>query len=130
MPKIDIGQILSRNLEPYLRERGAQARLAERTGLSPGTVSEIARGLISPQLDTLQKIAEYLGVGAWELILDCEEARRRAWSKIMSHDPKPEDFLPPANRPLSGKVRELRPVKGVAARRKKKRLPPRTSPQP
>jgi transcriptional regulator with XRE-family HTH domain len=130
MAKRPISQILAGNLAPFLKERGAQQRLADRTGLSPGSVSEIVRGLVSPQLDTLERIADYLGVMVWELVLDSEEAKVRAWSKIMSQS-KPEDFLSAANQPLPGQVHEMRPRKGVAARARKKKTPQgNENPQP
>ena len=41
--------------------------LAKKTGLTEGTISNIRQGKVKPKLETLQKIAEVLGIGIDEI---------------------------------------------------------------
>ncbi len=55
------------------RERGwSQERLAEASKLDRSYVGEIERGLVSPTLLTLEKLASGLGLQASELLGRCE----------------------------------------------------------
>ena len=52
--------------------RGIRSRraLALRAGVDPTNLSRICRGLTSPSLDTVAKLAAALGVGARQLVHD------------------------------------------------------------
>jgi transcriptional regulator with XRE-family HTH domain len=114
MRKTPISQVLTRNLEDLMERRGInQQRLAERTGLSTSTVSEIRRGIASPGLDTLERFAQVLGVEVWEMLVDSEETRRLAIERAISRPPMNDEYLPP-------KVEDLRPRKEAAHKRRKK----------
>lgn len=41
--------------------------LAEKTGLTEGTISNIRQGKVKPKLETIQKIAEVLEIGIDEI---------------------------------------------------------------
>lgn len=43
-------------------------KLADFSGLSRGFLSEVLRGVKSPSLDTVEKIASALDVEAWQLL--------------------------------------------------------------
>ncbi len=45
-----------------------QRELAERVGVTPGTINRIERGVHRPQLSTVRKLAEALGVHADDLV--------------------------------------------------------------
>lgn len=55
-------------LKEVLSEKGVtSAELAGRVGVSKATVSNLINNKTMPSLDTLEKIAEALGVEMWEL---------------------------------------------------------------
>lgn len=56
------------------RSRGiSQAKLAEKSGLSQAAISMIEKGMKSPTLTTLEKIAQALGVSVSDLLEDDEK---------------------------------------------------------
>ena len=55
-------------IKELLKEKGAtQKELANKMGMSEGNLSNILSGKFAPTLDTLQRIAEALGVDIAEL---------------------------------------------------------------
>lgn len=57
-------------LREVLSEKGVtSAELAGRVGVSKATVSNLINNKTMPSLDTLEKIAEALGVEVWELFV-------------------------------------------------------------
>lgn len=61
--------VLSKNLKHLRKElKESQVEFAFNCGLSTETVSLIERKKVNPSLDTLQKIATYLGITVSELL--------------------------------------------------------------
>jgi transcriptional regulator with XRE-family HTH domain len=54
----------------------SQEQLAERAGLHRTHISYLERGLRSPTVAVLARIAEALGVRTWQLLREAEEERR------------------------------------------------------
>jgi len=50
--------------------------VAERAGLNQSAISLLERGLRSPNLDTLLRIAEALGIDLWRLLKAATEEER------------------------------------------------------
>ena len=58
-------------LKEVLSEKGVtSAELADRVGVSKATVSNLINNKTMPSLDTLEKIADALGVEMWELFTE------------------------------------------------------------
>ena len=57
------------------RRRLTQEQLAERSGLSYKFIGEIERGLGNPTIETLDRLAEALGVGVSELLIETDHHR-------------------------------------------------------
>jgi transcriptional regulator with XRE-family HTH domain len=57
------------------RQRVTQEDLAERSGLSYNFVSEIERGSVHPAVETLNRLAEALGVGIGSLFIETDHHR-------------------------------------------------------
>ncbi len=67
--KLTIEQHFGGNLTTRRQKAGmSQEVLADRCGFSKSYVSMLERGLRSPRLDAIQRIAEALGVDAWMLL--------------------------------------------------------------
>lgn len=61
-------------LKEVLSEKGVtSAELAGRVGVSKATVSNLINNKTMPSLDTLEKIADALGVEMWELFVSKEK---------------------------------------------------------
>jgi len=57
------GALLGQRLRQLRRERGITASaLAAGVGVTKGMISQLERGLVSPSMNTLQRLAEFLGV--------------------------------------------------------------------
>jgi transcriptional regulator with XRE-family HTH domain len=56
----------------------SQEELAQRAGVSESTVKLIERGVVSPHLRTVRKLAEALGVHPRELLADQGKAKAAA----------------------------------------------------
>lgn len=62
---------LKERVKVLLKDRGiTQAELAEKIGVQGGTLSNAISGRYSPTLDTLERIAEALGVSVAELFAE------------------------------------------------------------
>ena len=80
MPKDDLPRTTCANVARLLREERLRAkmpmvRLAKKSGLSVAMISYVERGLRSPTLDTLLRIAAALGVDLSKLL---KQAAKRA----------------------------------------------------
>lgn len=63
-------------IKEVLKEKGIpQKALQEALGVTQATISYIVNGKTNPSLETLQKIAEFLGVPVWRLLTSPEEFR-------------------------------------------------------
>lgn len=72
-------------IREVLKEKGIpQKALQEALGVTQATVSYIVNGKTNPSLETLQKIAEFLGVPVWRLLTSPEEAAQKAH---LTHSP-------------------------------------------
>jgi transcriptional regulator with XRE-family HTH domain len=61
-------------LEQLLKERGITAyRLAKETGVTTATLTSWKKGIYTPKLDKLQKIADYFGVSVEYFMGESEE---------------------------------------------------------
>jgi transcriptional regulator with XRE-family HTH domain len=58
-----------------LKRSLSQEALAELSGLSRNYVSSIERGMVSPSLGTLEKLAKALGISLTKLISKYEDSR-------------------------------------------------------
>lgn len=62
------------NIKDHLKQSGKTAKeLAEAVGISRVTASNIINNKTAPSLETLQRIAEALGVPLWQLFASPEE---------------------------------------------------------
>jgi len=67
---IDIKKNIGKSLRYYRKQKGfSQYELAERTNVSQSYISEIERGMKVPSLETIEEIAEVLGIEVWDLFL-------------------------------------------------------------
>lgn len=60
-----------------IRQQLSMTQLADKSGLSQQMVSYVERGMRSPTLDTLLRIAAVLDVDLWKMIKACEPKRRK-----------------------------------------------------
>lgn len=51
--------------------------LAEKTGLDPGYISQVERGLRNPTLEAIERLARAFEMRAWELVKEGEEEAER-----------------------------------------------------
>lgn len=64
---------MSFQLKRVMSERGINiTELAKLTGITNANISNMIHGKTSPNLDTIERIANALGVDAWELLRDVE----------------------------------------------------------
>lgn len=67
------------NIKEHLKASGKTAKeLAEAVGISRVTASNIINNKTAPSLETLQRMAEALGVPLWQLFASPEEVAARA----------------------------------------------------
>lgn len=67
------------NIKEHLKASGKTAKeLAEAVGISRVTASNIINNKTAPSLETLQRMAEALGVPLWQLFASPEEVTARA----------------------------------------------------
>ena len=65
------------NIKEHLKQSGKTAKeLAEAVGISRVTASNIINNKTAPSLETLQRIAEALGVPLWQLFASPEEVAK------------------------------------------------------
>lgn len=111
-----IRAIAARNIRRFRKGAGlTQAELAERAGVSEETIGAIERLKFSPNVETLQKIADVFAVEAYELVRtgelkgasEVEERLVRIIAKLRGKSTKDlelaEDLLERIFRHLDGK---------------------------
>lgn len=65
------------NIKDHLKQSGKTAKeLAEAVGISRVTASNIINNKTAPSLETLQRIAEALGVPLWQLFASSEDVAK------------------------------------------------------
>lgn len=62
-----------------------QTALAQKAGISGSHLSEILRQLASVTVDLVADLAKALGVQPWELLVNGEEAKKVAWTRIVGY---------------------------------------------
>jgi transcriptional regulator with XRE-family HTH domain len=71
----DLARVIRENIKRVLVEQGvSQNELSRRTGISQGSIFNLLRGDREIQTDTVQKIADALGVKSTELAVEHEHA--------------------------------------------------------
>ncbi len=60
--------LLIKRLKPDLSEHGAVSKFCRKTGFSRTAVDKWLKGMSAPTVDSLDQIAEALGIQPWELI--------------------------------------------------------------
>lgn len=64
-----VSGFISKRLKAYRKDNElSQEQFAERTGISLPLVSELERGIANPTLQTLEKLAEAMGMSVAELL--------------------------------------------------------------
>ena len=72
-----IQYIMAFQLKRIMTERGVNiTELSKLTGITNANISNMIHGKTSPNLDTIERIANALGVDSWELLRDVEEESR------------------------------------------------------
>lgn len=107
-----------------VRPKLSQEELAERIGVTHGTISRLERGEITPSGPMIQRLATELGCRPGDLLDEGEEPELAKARDLLGKVPK-ED-LPNAIRALRGFVREGDPYQSPAtAKAEKRRRKPR-----
>lgn len=75
-------------IRDYLKEKGmTQRTLASSLGVTEQTIGNITSGRVAPSLDTLEKIAEVLGVEIWQLFKQQETEKEDVNDYVVSQCP-------------------------------------------
>lgn len=142
MTKTPINQVLAFNLAEYMQERGLkQLALAKKSGVDQKTISNyltpenrtVGKSGKPPsaKLAEVEKIAEALGIDAWELISPLTLAQKQFYRSLegMVRDTRWQntETRHPAPPMIRGEGKDYPKIKTVAAKKKGKPRPPRAA---
>lgn len=114
MAKRPINEVLAANLEFFMRERGieSQTELARRSGVAQRTISNYLSPDLrqesksgkppSAKLTEIEKIADALDIGAWDLLRDLSPSERAFYANIEDAYAKLTSQPPDAPKEKSG----------------------------
>ena len=78
-----IQQLMTENLKSFRKEKGlTQAYVAERCEMLASTYSRLETGQVSPQLQTLERVCDAIGIGVGDLFRSREIADRSIADKL------------------------------------------------
>lgn len=78
------GSVALRIKEVMTEKKIASKSIVEALGINKVTVSNIVNGKTNPSLETVQRIADVLGIPMWQLFTSPEEAAQKAH---LTHSP-------------------------------------------
>lgn len=79
----DVQQLLSENLKFYRKQKNLkQSDVAEASGILPSTYSRIETGQVSPNLSSLERISEAMGINLVELFQSREISDKSLVQKL------------------------------------------------